>query len=247
MKAGLIGSGHVAHAFGAAYQAVHGWSGQWNRRGEEVIPGVPIERAFSDWNVAFLAVADDALEALSRELPRSVWRIHFSGAKPLEAVVEEGERGAVLWPVCSVRKEYAPDWSEVHWAVEATDDEVFNWANQILCPFGGTVHRMTSEARIKAHAAAVFAANFTNLMLAEALDLASDTGLPWDALLELVRGVVERCADPNATLHLTGPAARGDVATLAAHESVLAPNPELQRIYRSLSDRIAQRLHSERQ
>ena len=134
----------------------------------------------------------------------------------------------------------------MHWAVEATDDEVFHWADQILSPLGGTVHRMTSETRVKAHTAAVFAANFTNLMMAEAVDLASETGLPWGALHELVRGVLERCADPEATLHLTGPAARGDVATLAAHDAVLAPNPDLQRIYRALSDRIAQRLHPER-
>ncbi len=243
MKCGLIGSGHVAHAFGRHFATAETWVGQWSRAGVDVVPGVDVEADWAGWDVAFLAVADGALGEVARRVPAGTWRVHFSGAQPLSSVVPAGERGAVMWPVCSIRKEHPPVWDGLHWAVEATDEGVFTWADQILRRLGGTVHRMSSDQRLEAHAAAVFAANFTNLMLAEAADLGAATGLPWAALHRLAAGVFDRSADPQAVGHLTGPAARGDGATLDAHARVLAQHPELQQLYMQLSARIQQRAH----
>lgn len=244
MICGLVGSGHVAHAFGQHFAAHGEWSGQWSRSGAEVVPGVAVVSDWSAWEVAFLAVADGALEDVAREVPRGTWRIHFSGAKPLEAVAPAGERGAVMWPICSIRKEHPPIWEGVHWGVEATDDDVFAWVDQTLQRLGGTVHPLSGEQRLRAHAAAVFAANFTNLVLAESADLLADTGLPWGAMHELAQGVLERSADPAAVYRMTGPAARGDEATMRAHARVLASDPTLQQLYADLSARITDRAHS---
>ncbi len=241
MKCGLMGSGHVAHALGRHWAGSIGWHAHWNRSETPLFPTVPFSADASDWDVAVLAVADDALEAVSAELPANVLRVHLSGAKPLEAVLQEGTRGAVMWPVCSIRKERMPDWDTVHWAVEASDNDALEWALNAVSALGGMPHVLSSEQRLRAHVAAVFAANFSNLMLAEAAELVQPTGLPWTAVHALAQGVMERAATEAGAQLITGPAARGDAATLNAHRSLLADASDLASLYEVLTQRIQHR------
>lgn len=241
MKCGLIGSGHVAHAFGSWMQEQVGLIGQWNRALIPAVPGVPIQRDMEGWEVALLAVSDDALETVSSSLPSGVWRVHFSGAKPLEAMISGGERGAVIWPIASIRKEKAPQWESVHWAVEASDDEVLSWALDTIAALKGTAHVVDGNQRLNAHIAAVFAANFANAVLAESAELVVQVGLPWEAFHALHLGVAERAETVEGALLQTGPASRGDELTLSAHRLALANDPELLRLYNELTDRIQKR------
>lgn len=241
MRYGLIGSGHVAHALGQHVEEAVGWAGQWSRSGMHAVAGVPFSADWSGWQVAVLAVADGALQAVAERVPRGVWRVHLSGAQPLDAVAPDGERGAVMWPVCSIRKEHAPEWSQVHWGIEATDSEVLEWASALVIRLGGTPHPLSHSERLSAHIAAVFAANFTNLMLAEAAALALPSGMPWEAFHRLALGVVERSASPAGATRLTGPAARGDEATVAAHVGALGASPRLSALYTALTDSIRTR------
>jgi predicted short-subunit dehydrogenase-like oxidoreductase (DUF2520 family) len=241
MRCGLIGSGNVAHALGRHWADQIGWHAHWNRSETSIFPDVPFSRDAKGWDVAVLAVADDALEAVSAELPIHVLRVHLSGAKPLNAVLQEGARGAVIWPVCSIRKEQMPDWSAVHWAVEASDENALEWALNAIRALGGMPHAISSEQRIRAHIAAVFAANFSNLMLAEASKLVHPTGLPWAAVHALAQGVLERATTEAGAQLITGPAARGDEATLNVHRALLAEESDLASLYEALTLRIQQR------
>ena len=241
MKCGLLGSGNVAHALGQHWADQIGWHAHWNRSGTPLFPSVPFKPVAEDWEVAVLAVSDDALEAVSSELPSHVMRVHLSGAKPLESVLQGGARGAVIWPVCSIRRERMPDWNAVHWAVEATDDAALEWAQSAVIRLGGTPHVMSHEHRLRAHVAAVFAANFSNLMLAEAAELVQPTALPWSALHALAQGVMERAATEQGAALITGPAARGDEATLNAHRALLSASSDVAALYEALTHRIQHR------
>ena len=241
MKCGLIGSGNVAHALGQHWAGQIGWHAHWNRSETPIFPDVPFSRDAKDWDVAVLAVADDALEDVSAALPERVLRVHLSGAKPLRSVLHGRARGAVIWPVCSIRKERMPDWNTVHWAVEASDDEALAWALDAVRQLGGTPHAMSEDQRLRAHVAAVFAANFSNLMLAEASDLIRPTGLPWAAVHALAEGVMARAATEAGAQLITGPAARGDEATLSAHRQLLSEQSDLQPLYEVLTQRIQHR------
>ena len=241
MKYGLIGSGNVAHALGQHWADQIGWHAHWNRSEMPLFPDVPFSPDADDWDVAVLAVSDDALEAVSAGLPDHVLRVHLSGAKPLRAVLQGGARGAVIWPVSSIRKERMSEWKAVHWAVEASDEESLAWASETVRKLGGTPHALSEEQRLRAHVAAVFAANFSNLMLAEAADLVGPTGLPWSAVHALAEGVMERAATEAGAQLITGPAARGDEATLEAHRSQLSPHSDLKQLYEVLTHRIQQR------
>ena len=91
------------------------------------------------------------------------------------------------------------------------------------------------------HAAAVFAANYPTLLLAEAIALAGDAGLEPETarhgMTALLGGAVNNLRDLPPSEAITGPAARGDEGTIRKHLDALRQDPELQRLYRLLADR----------
>ena len=58
-------------------------------------------------------------------------------------------------------------------------------------------------------------------LLGSAERVAAEAGVPLDAYLDLVRATVENVADLGPVAALTGPAARGDLATIERHRAVL--------------------------
>ncbi|MDJ0497926.1 MAG: DUF2520 domain-containing protein [Acidimicrobiia bacterium] len=79
------------------------------------------------------------------------------------------------------------------------------------------------------HAAAAAAANFPLAALAMAEDLFAEAGVPWEAARPLVEAVVANAFDMGPRAALTGPVARGDVATVAAQlQAVRTQHPTWQ-------------------
>src|SRR2546421_623623 len=91
------------------------------------------------------------------------------------------------------------------------------------------------------HAAAVFAANYPTTLLAEAITLAVEAGLPAETarqgMTTLLAGAVNNLRNLAPADAITGPASRGDQGTIERHLEALKRDPELQRLYRLLADR----------
>ena len=77
------------------------------------------------------------------------------------------------------------------------------------------------DVRTLHHAACSVAANYVTTVLGVTERLASAAGVSVDAYLALARGAVDNVADLGAAAALTGPVARGDVATVARHRDVI--------------------------
>ncbi len=113
----------------------------------------------------------------------------------------------------------------VFFAVDG-DPEARALAHRIAAAWGGTSAEVSPEVRPLYHFAATLAAGGAVTILALAEDLARRLALPEAAVrgyIELCRGAVARAVetgDPVAAL--TGPAARGDRATVAGHLQALA-------------------------
>jgi predicted short-subunit dehydrogenase-like oxidoreductase (DUF2520 family) len=73
------------------------------------------------------------------------------------------------------------------------------------------------------HAAACVASNHLVALLGSAERIAATAGVPLAAYLDLVRATVENVAELGPEAALTGPAARGDWATIERHRAVLPP------------------------
>ena len=89
-------------------------------------------------------------------------------------------------------------------------------------------------ARTLYHAGAVIASNYVVTLYRAAASLFADAGAPPDALVPLMRRTIEN------GFELTGPIARGDWETVAAHLAALHDRrPELEPVYRVLAEATA--------
>lgn len=185
-------------------------------------------------DLVFLAVPDDAISPLAASLS---WRsdqaaIHLSGASGLSAlaaVLERGGQAAALHPLMTFpRSELPPDASEQMarmagcvWALEASTPALGETLERLVSALDGTVVRLRAEDRVPYHIAAVLASNYVTTLLAAATTLwqpfAPDPSAALRALLPLLRASVESLERVGLPDALTGPIARGDTGTIAAH------------------------------
>jgi predicted short-subunit dehydrogenase-like oxidoreductase (DUF2520 family) len=119
------------------------------------------------------------------------------------------------------------------WCAVAGDPQVQELAAQL----GMHAFTVADGDRARYHATAAIAANHVVALLAQVERLADQTGIPFEAFLPLVRSAVDNTAELGPRDALTGPVARGDVATVRAHLDAL---PERERAtYRTLAREAA--------
>ena len=103
------------------------------------------------------------------------------------------------------------------WFAVAGDDLV----RQVVDDLGGRPIEVDDADRAAYHAAAVIASNHLVALLGQAERVAATAGVPLEAYLDLVRATVDNVAELGPAAALTGPAARGDEATLDRHLAAL--------------------------
>lgn len=190
-----------------------------------------------------LAVPDAAVPALLSTLPwpPQAQVAHLAGALPL-AVFEAAPqvRGGVLYPLQTFSPGRAIDWPTVPLFVEAADPVAEATLLAVAHSLSTQVALLDSAQRLQLHLGAVFASNFTNHVLGIAHTLLGEAGLNFNLLAPLVRETVDKAlaAHPTPFAVQTGPAARHDAPTLAAHTSTLAAHPAWQALYTQLTRSI---------
>lgn len=243
----MIGTGRMAHQLGQALtHAGHVLVGVAGRDPERTAAlaqdlgtdpmalGDPLPPS----ELVLLAVSDDAISAVAGQLPITDAVVaHTSGASSLDLLAPHPKRG-VLWPVQSLTLGRSMDLSDVPLIVDANSDAARALLLAVARTVSGAVHVIGGEQRRRMHLAAVFANNLPVFMLAEAQHMLRAMELPTDLLTPLWRTATANAADGDALGSLTGPARRGDQATIQRHLDLLADDPELARIYQLLSERI---------
>lgn len=105
------------------------------------------------------------------------------------------------------------------------------------------------SAKVKYHAAACFAANFSVAVCAEAFELLGECGFSEneakDALSELIEGNARNICEKGVKGALTGPVARGDALTLRKHMAQL--DGDRLEMYKLLSRTLARAAGTERE
>jgi len=90
-------------------------------------------------------------------------------------------------------------------------------AGQLVDLLGGRRFEVPDEDRAAYHAAACIASNHFVALMGQVERVGASVGLPLDAYLGLVRGTLSNVERLGPARALTGPAARGDVATINRH------------------------------
>ncbi len=246
----LIGSGNLAESLACAISKSHAELVQIfarnPRRGPEVarLAGTtwtddPQRLATAD--IYLIAVSDMALGVVAASLPIPETAIvaHTAGSVPLEALPERFARRAVFYPLQTFTAGRHVDFNEIPIFLEtSTPDfrpELEAFARTLSC----TVRYADSAQRAYIHLAGVFACNFANAMYAAGERILSKAGLPYPLIKPLIAETAAKaCTATTPSTVQTGPAVRNDTATQARHEALLADDPALQTIYRTISRRI---------
>ena len=193
-----------------------------------------------DGEVYIVAVNDDAIAALGQAVldNGAVW-VHTSGSTSIDALSATRCRCGVMWPMQSLSKSHAAALGQVHLFIEGSDSEVLMQLRELALLITPNVHEVSGADRLKLHVASVFASNFSNHMYSLAAEVLAEAGIPFEALLPLIKSTVDKLDAMPPAQSQTGPAARGDEGVMAKHLAMLTGDK--QEIYRMLSRSIAKR------
>ena len=212
----FIGPGRAGRSLASALASC-GWEvAGFLGRGDDV------GAAAAGVDVLCISTPDDAVAAVARAVRPEAGTVvmHLSGSLGLE-VLSPHPRRAALHPLVPL-----PDPDDgcrrllggVTFAV-AGDPVV----GRMVDSLGGRAVTVADADRATYHAAACIAANHVVALLGQVERVAASVGLPLDAFLDLTRAAVDDVDRLGPRRALTGPAARGDWATLTRHGRALAP------------------------
>jgi predicted short-subunit dehydrogenase-like oxidoreductase (DUF2520 family) len=200
-------------------------------------------------DVVFITTPDDLIESTCmsisehRGFEKNAVVIHCSGALSSDILSSARDCGCVvatLHPLQSLASvDQAVSLVPGSFCTIEGDESALPVVRQIVEDMGGILLKTTAEKKTLYHAAAVAASNYLVTLIHLALELDQAAGLPGDtsftALLPLIRGTLSNIGARGIPGALTGPIARGDMATVSAHlKAVEKDAPELLLLYRCL-------------
>jgi predicted short-subunit dehydrogenase-like oxidoreductase (DUF2520 family) len=192
-------------------------------------PSTLLTEAARGASLVIVSTPDAAIERAARAIATTVEPgalvIHLAGSRGLDAFAELATarpdvRIGALHPLQTI-----PSVSEGlerlpgSWAAVAGDPEVERLARLLgMRPFP-----VTDDDRVTYHAAAVIASNHLVALLGQVERLAARAGVPFDAFRALADAAVANAFELGPARALTGPVARGDLATVERHLRGLDP------------------------
>jgi predicted short-subunit dehydrogenase-like oxidoreductase (DUF2520 family) len=180
-------------------------------------------------DLLMVALSDDALVDAHQiigveEVPPAV--VHVSGAVSVRVLDPFAAAGALTGSFHPLQtlpdsRTGAASLNGAHVAVTASGElrkTLFGLAESLGCvPF-----EIDDDAKPLYHAAAAASANFTLVALGLASDLFEAAGVDFQAARPLVEAIIDNAFDIGPDRALTGPIARGDVATVESQLAAIA-------------------------
>ncbi len=200
-------------------------------------------------DLVFITTPDAAIAEVAAAV---TWRagqgvVHCCGAASTELLTPAASAGAEVgamhpfqtFAALSEPAEAARRLSGVTFAVSATG-WLADYLPSLAESLGGSAVTIPDELRPLYHASAVLSCGYVATLLDAAVNLWTQMGFSADdgirAALPLARATIEAIAAAGPANAVTGPAVRGDAATIAAHLDALSRHaPHLVPLYRELT------------
>jgi predicted short-subunit dehydrogenase-like oxidoreductase (DUF2520 family) len=263
LKVGVVGAGRAGVTLGAALAragheivAVSAVSDTSRQRAARMLPDVPVkppQAVVAAADLALLTVPDDTLPGLvaglaATEVPLAGRLLaHASGSYGIAVLDPAARRGALplaLHPVMTFtgRSDDLDRLAGISFGVTAPDS-LRTAAEALVIEMGGEPVFIPEEKRGLYHAALASAANHLITLVVQAEDLLGQAGVPNPA--RMIAPLLSAALDNALRLGdtgLTGPVARGDADTVAAHlDALRETSPEALRAYVALARLTADR------
>ena len=246
----VIGSGNVAEAL--ALNIAGAWGVELvevvarnAERGEAIAMAagcdfVEMGDKVAQADLYIIAVSDRAVAEVAEamELSEEAIVVHTAGSVELSAL-GRGRRG-VFYPFQTFTAGRAIDLSDVPIFIEGSDEATTAALEAFAEQLSSKVYRADSHRRREIHLSGVWACNFVNALYGVAADVLHEReGLSFEVLQPLILETAHKAAEAvHPAAVQTGPARRGDSEVMARHEAMLTDKPELQEIYRLISEEI---------
>ena len=246
----IIGSGNVAtslaHALVAHCCVAQIYSRTLNHaRALALEVGCPdatddLQHLVPDADAYIIAVRDDAIAGVIAAVPDNgaLW-LHTSGSKPVSLFAGHRARYGVLWPMQSFSREMVVPLDDVHFFAEANNADTLSDLMALGHLLSRHVVEANSDKRRRLHVASVFSCNFANHLWSLADELLAARGLPFEAVMPLIRSTVDKLDHLRPAQSQTGPAVRHDREVIARHLDLL--DGDKREIYRLISESIMNR------
>lgn len=219
-RVAVIGAGRMGNALASALRATGLQVEGPLRRGEAPSP---------EAEVVWLCVPDQAIAEAAAAIAPGPLVGHCSGASTLEPL--GGHRAFSLHPLMTVPAEGATDFAGVPAAVAG--DPIAGALAELL---GMRPITVADADRAAYHAAASMASNFLITLEDAAERIGATAGLTRADLLPIIRASVENWGRLGHAA-LTGPIARGDLATVERHRKAIGERtPDLIQLYDTLAE-----------
>ena len=242
----IIGSGHLARTMGRLWQR-HGnvalrdllsrTAANAKTACDFIGGGRPLDdyAALAPAEIFLIATPDDQIASCCIRLVASglvrpgVVVFHCSGALPaavLKSAAACGAHTASIHPVRSfaspeqVAQSFAGTWCGVE-----GDEAALTILRPLFIDIGAKLVDIDPAAKTVYHAAAVFACNYVVTLLDVAVQAYAHAGIPEEVAMQmmapLVRKTVDQALSAGTAAALSGPIARGDLATVALQQSAV--------------------------
>ncbi len=200
--------------------------------------GDPERLAVAD--IYIVAVSDRAVGEVTECLPIPEGAVvaHTAGSVGMDVLAERYCR-AVFYPMQTFTAGRRVDFREIPIFLEIGDKGLEPMLEEFARRLSDRVIWSDSEQRRRIHLAAVFVCNFVNHLYAVGDSIATSAGLDFGVLKSLVRETAAKALDVEHPAEVqTGPAARGDSATMERHAEMLGGDELLKEIYSTISQSI---------
>lgn len=170
-------------------------------------------------DVVALATPDTSVATVAAAIAPDpeVLVVHLAGSLGVDVLAGHARRAALHPLVALPSPEVGAERLAGAWFALAGDPA----AQRIVEDLGGRSFTVADEDRAAYHAAACIASNHLVALLGQVERVSAELGVPLEAYIDLVRSTVENVAALGPAAALTGPAARGDHATLERHRAAL--------------------------
>lgn len=163
---------------------------------------------------------------------------HTAGSYGLDIFPDQIKQKGVFYPLQTFSKGRKISFNDLPFLLEASDDESYLMLKNLAESIFGKVYLVDTEHRRMLHLAAVFACNFTNHMLTAGRQVALKAGFPFEILMPLIKETISKALESGPENSQTGPAVRHDQNTIEKHLELLSYSPELQKIYKEITQSI---------